>query len=83
MVLISLTVIQVTIDNVVEPRYMGRTLNVDPLVVMIALVLWGTLWGMAGMFLAIPLTAIVIIVLAQVPGTRWLAVLMSQDGEVK
>ena len=54
-----------------------------PLVVMIALVLWGTLWGMAGMFLAIPLTAIVIIVLAQVPGTRWLAVLMSQDGEVK
>ena len=82
-VLISLTVIQVTIDNVVEPRYMGRTLNVDPLVVMIALVLWGTLWGMAGMFLAIPLTAIVIIALAQVPGTRWLAVLMSQDGEVK
>ena len=78
-----LTITQVTIDNLVEPQVMGKTLNIDPLVVMIALVLWGSLWGMVGVFLAIPLTAIAIFIFYQFPGTRWLAILLSQDGDLE
>ena len=82
-VFVLLTATQVTIDNVVEPQFMGKTLNVDPLVVMVSLVLWGSLWGMVGVFLAIPMTAIVIFIFYQFPGTRWIAVLLSQDGDLE
>jgi len=81
-VMAALAAVQITIDNVVEPQFMGRTLNVDPLVVMVALVLWGSLWGMVGIFLAVPLTGILIIILSQIEGTRWIAILLSRDGEL-
>ncbi|MGF1605964.1 MAG: AI-2E family transporter [Rhodothalassiaceae bacterium] len=78
----ALTATQLTIDNIVEPQVMGKTLNIDPLVVIVALVLWGYLWGMIGVFLAIPLTAILIFLFYQFPGTRWIAILLSRDGDL-
>ncbi|MCP5433041.1 MAG: AI-2E family transporter [Alphaproteobacteria bacterium] len=78
----GLGIAQFLTGNVLEPPLMGETLNISPLVVMLSLVLWGMLWGLAGMFLCVPITVILLIVLAQFPATRGIAVLLSGTGRV-
>lgn len=72
---------QFFIGNVVQPRMMGDSLNLSALVVLLSLALWGLIWGIAGAFLSAPLTVLIMIVLARFPSTRWLAILLSADGE--
>jgi AI-2 transport protein TqsA len=76
--LVVLIAIQVFLGNFVQPRIMGRHLNLSPLVVLISLAFWGWLWGIAGMFLAVPITATIKIVLEHVSGTENIARLMSE-----
>ena len=59
----------------------GRSLNIDPVVVLLALAFWGVIWGIPGMVLSTPLTVVTMAVLAQFPGTRWIAVMLSSDGD--
>jgi AI-2 transport protein TqsA len=49
--------------------------------VLLSLAFWGAIWGLPGMFLSTPLTVMAMVVLAQFPGSRWIAVLLSSDGE--
>ncbi len=79
-ILFGVGLIQVLIGNFLEPRLMGNSLNISPLVVMLALSLWGALWGVAGMVLCVPITVIMIIVFAEFPNTRPIAILLSQNG---
>jgi AI-2 transport protein TqsA len=72
--------IGVIVGNVIYPRMQGRSLNMDPVVVLLALAFWGAIWGVAGAFLSTPLTVMVMVILAQFEGTRWVAVLLSADG---
>jgi AI-2 transport protein TqsA len=58
-------IIQMAIGNVVEPKLMGNELNLHPVTILLALSFWGLLWGVAGMFLAAPMTAVLRIVLMQ------------------
>jgi len=81
-VLLVFGTIQIVTANVVEPTIMGRTLNLSPLVVIVSLVVWGTIWGVVGMFLCVPITVVGLIVLAQFDTTRPLAVLLSADGNI-
>jgi len=81
-VLGTVGIIQALVGNVLEPRLMGNSLNVSPLVVLLALTFWGGLWGIVGMVLSVPITVTLVIVLAQFPQTRWLAVLLSEKGKV-
>lgn len=78
---VVLQTIQFVVGNVVQPRMQGRSLNMDPVVVLLSLAFWGKIWGLAGMFLSTPLTVMAMVILAQFPATRWLAVLLSADGE--
>ncbi|HEY9218427.1 MAG TPA: AI-2E family transporter [Phenylobacterium sp.] len=73
--------IQFVVGNIVQPRMQGRSLNMDPVAVLLALAFWGALWGLPGMFLSTPLTVMTMVILAQFAGTRWIAVLLSEDGE--
>jgi AI-2 transport protein TqsA len=75
-----LNAINFIVGNVILPRMQGDSLNLDPVVVLLALAFWGAIWGLAGMFLSTPLTVMAMVVLAQFEGGRWLAVLMSGDG---
>ncbi len=70
-------VVQVTIGNVVEPKMMGEGLDLSPVTILLALVFWGLLWGVVGMLLAAPITAVLKIVLAQFETTRALAELLA------
>ena len=71
---------QTIIGNTVQPKMMGDSMNLSALVVILALSVWGALWGGVGAFLSAPLTVIIMIILAQFPTTRWIAVLLSADG---
>jgi AI-2 transport protein TqsA len=57
--------IQMVLGNVVEPKLMGEGLDLHPIIVLLALSFWGLLWGIVGMFLAVPVTAVIRIVLMQ------------------
>ncbi len=81
-VTLSLTLIQAVIGNYVEPRLMGTTLNLSPFVIILSLTFWGGIWGVAGMFLSVPITVIIAIVFAKFAPTRPVAVLLSSRGEV-
>lgn len=72
-----LMVIQVVFGNLIEPKIVGKSLNLSPLVVVISLAFWGTLWGVAGMFLCVPITVTLMIILNQFPKTRSIAILLS------
>jgi predicted PurR-regulated permease PerM len=69
------------VGNILMPRMQGRSLNIDPVMILLSLAFWGTLWGVTGMFLSTPLTILVMVVLAQFDGTRWVAILLSADGD--
>jgi predicted PurR-regulated permease PerM len=71
---------QFIIGNFLQPRMTGESLNLSAVVVLLALAIWGTVWGIAGAFLAAPMTVMLMIVLAQFPSTRWIAILLSADG---
>lgn len=74
--------IQLIVGNFVEPRVMGNSLNISPLVVLITLAVWGAIWGITGMLLSVPITVILIIIMAEFPSSRPFAILLSHDGKI-
>ena len=82
-VLIAVGAVQIVVGNFLEPKLMGRSLNVSPFVVMLSLTLWGSIWGIAGMFLSVPITVMMLIIFAHFEQTRYLAILLSGDGSLK
>ncbi|MFO1422064.1 MAG: AI-2E family transporter [Candidatus Competibacteraceae bacterium] len=79
LVAIGYLVINTVIGNVLEPRIMGKGLGVSTLAIFISLLFWGWLFGTVGMFLAVPLTAAVVIALDANPHTRPLAILLGPE----
>ena len=77
LVAVLLIVIQVIVGNILEPKVMGRGLNLSPLVVLLSLIFWGWIWGIPGMLLSVPLTAAIRIALEQIDSTRTVAALIS------
>ena len=79
-IFVGIQVIMFVVGSVVLPRMQRDSLNIDPVVVLLALAFWGAIWGVPGMFLSTPLTVMMIVILAQFRGSRWMAVLLSGDG---
>ncbi|MEZ5976820.1 MAG: AI-2E family transporter [Planctomycetota bacterium] len=69
--------INTIVGSVVEPKIMGRELDLSPLVIIVSVVVWTALWGVVGAFLAVPLMATLQIVLASTETTRPIAVMLS------
>ena len=72
--------IQILLGNIIEPKLTGKTLNISTLAILINLVFWGMIWGVAGMFFSVPLLVATYIICAQFDSTRWIAILLSADG---
>jgi len=69
--------IQFAIGNLVEPRIMGTSLDLDPIVILVALIFWSVIWGPVGMLLAAPITAILRILFSKLDVTVPLANLLA------
>jgi len=72
----GLTAIQLFIGNFVDPRVVGRSVSLSPFVVFVSMVFWGWMWGIVGIFLAVPLTVGLRIVLSHIEPMKPLAILM-------
>jgi predicted PurR-regulated permease PerM len=69
------------VGNLIYPRMQAESQNIDPVVTLLSLAFWTLLWGLAGSFLAVPMTLMVMMVFAQFESTRWVAALLSNDGK--
>ncbi|MCP3986459.1 MAG: AI-2E family transporter [bacterium] len=69
--------IQGVVGNVIEPRMMGDSLDLHPISILMSLIFWGMLWGIIGMLLATPITAVLKIFLDRFEGSRPVAELMA------
>ena len=79
-VLAALVGVQMAVENGLEPRLMGNSLNLSPVFMILSLSVWGALWGITGMILAVPIMVMLMITFAQFPATRGVAVVMSEGG---
>jgi AI-2 transport protein TqsA len=77
----GLEAVHFAVSHVVQPRMQGRSLNLDPIVVLLALAFWGAVWGVVGAFLSTPLTVVAMAILAEFRPSRPIAVLLSSDGK--
>ena len=81
-IFILLTITQVIIGNLLEPKLMGKSLNLSPLIMLITLSLMGKIWGLSGMFLSVPILVILLIVFSNFKKTQRLAIILSEKGHI-
>ena len=81
-ILFGVGTVAMLIGNLVEPKLMSNTLNISALAAILSLAIWGSIWGIVGMFLSVPITVAMIIVFSQFPSTRSIAILLSEKGKV-
>jgi AI-2 transport protein TqsA len=65
--------------SVIEPKVIGKAVGLSPVLIVFALAFWGSLWGLTGMLLAVPLTVMLKIVAEHLDATRPLARLLSEE----
>ncbi|MFK7953720.1 MAG: AI-2E family transporter [Ekhidna sp.] len=81
-ILVTVGIIQLIVGNVLEPKIMGKSLNISPLVVVLSLTIWGAIWGIIGAILSVPITVMIIIVFEEIPSLRPIAIMLTEKGEL-
>ncbi len=81
--LLALVAAQQLVGSFIEPRLLGRTLNLSPLAILLSLAFWWAVWGVIGMFISIPIMVICLIIFSQFESTRSIAILLSQRGDIR
>lgn len=79
LVIVGVMAINVGVENVLAPAMMAQGLNLAPAVALASLIFWAWVLGPLGFVLAIPLTVIVVMILASNPETQWLLALLTMD----
>lgn len=80
--LCSLTWVQMLMWNIIEPKFQWNKLNLSPLVIIISLWFWWIIWWIIWMLLSVPIMSIISIILAKIPATRPIAILLSEKWEI-
>lgn len=75
----ALTLTQMIIGNLFEPKIMGERLNLSPIVILVSLIFWGWIWGIIGMILAVPITSAVKIIFANIGPLKPISDLISAE----
>jgi AI-2 transport protein TqsA len=75
----GLMLLQFTMGNVLEPQIMGKQMNLSPIIILLSLIFWGWLWGIVGMFLAVPITSAGKIVFDNIPALNPVAAAMGGE----
>lgn len=74
-----LIAVMMTLGNLIEPKILGDSVNLSPLVVLFSLIIWGWLWGPAGMIVAVPITALLKSTCDHIDGLRPVGVLLGRE----
>lgn len=73
----SLVLVQAIFGTILEPIFMGKSFSINVITVLVMLMFWGYIWGVAGLIMSIPLTVFFKIILEQFPKTQFLAEVIS------
>lgn len=76
-IILILGLVHFLLMNVAEMWILGQTLNLSPFVIVLALTFWGLVWGVAGLFLAVPVTGAIAIVCGHIEGLKWVTILLA------
>lgn len=79
----SFVIIHNVLGNFIEPKLLGRGMGLSALVVLLSLLFWGYILGPVGMFLSVPFTMTIKIIMEQSEKTRWIAILLGTPDEAK
>ncbi|WP_081994729.1 AI-2E family transporter [Paracoccus sp. PAMC 22219] len=71
---------QFLIGNILDPMLLGQTLRLSSFGIILSLAFWGAIWGVPGMFLAVPIMVALMIICAHIPWLRGVAVMLSREG---
>jgi AI-2 transport protein TqsA len=74
---IGYLVVNMFLGNYLDPKILGKELNLSPLMIVVSVVVWSGIWGVAGAFLAVPITSVMQVILLSYERTRPIAVLLS------
>ena len=80
LIFVLVGMIQFVLGSVIDPMLMGRTLRLSSFGIIISLAFWGAVWGVPGMFLAVPIMVATMIVCSHIPSARPVAILLSREG---
>ena len=80
---LSITGVQVLFGSILEPIFMGKSFSINIITVLVMLMLWGYIWGVPGLIMAIPITVFIKIILEQFPQTKIIASLISGNQPLK
>ncbi len=80
---VAFIAVNTIMGSVIEPKVMGKGMGLSTLVVFLSLVFWGYILGTIGMFLSVPLTMTVKIILEQNEKTKWIAILLGTQQEAQ
>ncbi len=83
LLLAALIIPQTITWNFLEPKLVGSRLNLSGFVILLSLLFWGSLWGIVGAFLAVPLMTSLNIIFSKFNATKPVAILLSEKGEVQ
>ena len=75
--------VNMVVGNIIEPKVTGKGMGLSTLIVFLSLLVWGFVFGTIGMFLSVPLTMVIKIILEQNPKSKWFAVMMGTEQEAK
>lgn len=78
LIVLGIVIINLTIENVLEPGYTGKKLQLSPAIVFISFFFWSWLLGALGALLSMPITVLLLLVFSASEGTQWLADLMGR-----
>jgi predicted PurR-regulated permease PerM len=81
--LITMPLIQLLLGNFLDPKLQGDQLDLSPVLILVSLVFWGWIWGLSGMFLAVPLAETIKIICGNIDALKPLSVLMSSGKALK
>jgi AI-2 transport protein TqsA len=73
---LSISFTQLIIGNIIDPKLLGDRLNLSPVIIILSLLVWGWLWGIGGMFLAVPLTVAIKLAFENFPGMKPVGIFM-------
>lgn len=80
-ILAVLILIQNIKGNIIEPKIFGAKLDLSPLLLLFSLIFWGYVWGIMGMILSVPIMSMIKIIFMNIPATKPIAILMSNNAE--
>jgi predicted PurR-regulated permease PerM len=83
LVIVILLVINMVIGNIMDPKIIGDHVGISPIVVLLSLLLWGWIWGFAGMVVAVPMMVIIKIICENIPFLEPISILLGSKKAIK